>query len=320
MSRAFAFVSNSGPQISGLSIVQNPVELRNLLDPVLPSTWGELRELQVKVLRHKAGKRRYTMEIMLQTTTGEHELIGKVYEEDRSDIYLTMKQISESGFGPEAEFSIPQPYAFIPGLKLLLMEKVHGPLAKEIFLTGNGTEQIEAAERCALWLARFHSQAPMLGSVFVPTDYLAGYCPRLAEPVGSLADKAQLLHKRLEIAAAALDRSEVCACHGAFCHHQISLTETRTTIFDWDNYRVAEPAWDLARFLISLQKLALRKLNSLNALDAVGEAFFKSYTAASRFEVARHLPFYKAAQCLKRANSSFEPMLDEGLRILAEET
>ncbi|HLE63790.1 MAG TPA: hypothetical protein VI750_11640 [Pyrinomonadaceae bacterium] len=67
--------------------------------------------------------------------------------------------------------------------------------------------------------------------------------------------------------------------------------------------------------------------NSLTALNSVGEAFYKTYRATSRFEVAAHLPFYKAANCLKRARKAaleraghrLEAMLDEGLRILAEE-
>ena len=134
-----------------------------------------------------------------------------------------------------------------------------------------------------------------------------------------MSEKAMLLLKRLERAAAGLDHSEMCACHGGYCHQQIILNETRTATFDWDNYRTADPTWDVARFIVTLQKLALRKLDSMKALDAVGAAFYKTYTATSGFEVAKHLPFYKAAHCLKRARDRLEPMLDEGLRILAEE-
>jgi aminoglycoside phosphotransferase (APT) family kinase protein len=231
-----------------------------------------------------------------------------------------MRQISESGFGPEAEFSIPEPFAYMPELQLLLQDKVDGPLATEIFLTGNESERARAAERCARWLAHFHEQAPLSGPVFVLTHKAMEYsADRLAKPVGSLADKARLLLKRLENAASALESTEICACHGGYCHHQIISTETRTSTFDWDNYCVADPTWDVARFIVNLQKLALKSLDSLKALDAVGEAFYKTYTATSRFEVAKHLPFYKAAHCLKRARHRLEPMLDEGLRILAEE-
>jgi hypothetical protein len=148
--------------ISTLATVLDPFELGNYLCSVLPVNWGLLRDLKVKVLKHHRGKR-CTVDITLQTTTGKHSLIGKVYAKDRSDIYRAMKEISQSGFAAEAEFSVPKPIAFIPELQLLLMEKVQGPLASEIFLTGDESEQTKAAERCACWLAQFHACAPMLG-------------------------------------------------------------------------------------------------------------------------------------------------------------
>jgi hypothetical protein len=99
--------------------------------------------------------------------------------------------------------------------------------------------------------------------------------------------------------------------------------------FDWDKHCVADPTWDVAKFIMSLQRLALRNLGSLRALDGVCEAFYKSYTTVSRFEVNKHLPFYKAVHCLRRAKNNLrldsgrmqttEAILDEGLRILADE-
>jgi hypothetical protein len=311
--------SLADPGIPTLHAILNPCELASHLCSILPPHWGVLRDIRINVLKHHEGSR-CTVDITLQTTTGNHELIGKVYAEDRSDVYQAMKQISQSGFGPEAEFSIPRPLAFIRDLNLLVQEKVQGQLAKEIFLTGNDSERAKAAERCARWLAHFHTRAPMSGPVFLFTHELGEQCVhRKLKRAGPLSEKVGLLLKRLEGAAATLDRSEMCACHGGYCHHQIILTETRTATFDWDNHRVADPAWDVARFIINLQKLALKKLKSLKALDAVGEAFYETYTAASGFEVAKHLPFYKAVHILGRARHSLEPMVDEGLRILAEE-
>jgi aminoglycoside phosphotransferase (APT) family kinase protein len=288
-------------------------------------------------------RRRCTVDITLRTSTGKHELIGKVYAEDRSDVYHAMKRINQSGFGPEAEFSIPQPFAFIPELNLLLQEKVQGPLVTEIFLTGNESEQAGAAKRCALWLAHCHMRAPMSGPVFVSTHellehwmhqkllehWLRRVTKRAGPQAGQLIDKAALLFKLLEIAALKHDRVEMRACHGTYCHYQIIASEARTVTLDWDSFCVAHPSLDIARFIIVLQQLALNSHGSLRALDAASEVFCKTYIATTGIDVTRHLAFYKAAHCFKHTRDYLkrddvrperaELMLDEGLRILSEE-
>jgi aminoglycoside phosphotransferase (APT) family kinase protein len=321
------------PRLPTLQAVLDPCELGQYLRQVLPIEWGTIEDIQTQVVQHHRTSR-CTVEISLQTTTGMHELIGKLYARDRSDVYRAMNEIKRAGFGPEEEFSIPQPLAFIPDLHLLLQEKVQGPLVTEILLTGNERERIAAAEQCASWLSHFHAHAPMSGPVFVLThEILEHWMRRLEKRAGpqaeQLMNKAALLFERLEIAAVKLDGAEMCGCHGTYCHYQIILTETQTVTLDWDGFCVTHPSLDIARFIIVLQQLALKSQGSLKALDAASKAFYKTYTAMSRFEVAKHLPFYKAAHCLKHAKHHLKPgnggiemaatMLDEGLRILAEE-
>jgi aminoglycoside phosphotransferase (APT) family kinase protein len=316
--------------ISGLSTVLNPIELGNYLSPILPSIRGTLQNVEIQVLRHHRG-RRCTVEIMLQTTTGRYELIGKVYAKDRSDVYRAMKLISESGFGPEAEFSVAQPLAYLPEINLLLQEKVQGPSAKQIFLTGNESERVKAAERCARWLAHFHAQAPQTGPVFAFSPELGEYwvdcqAKRLEPETEALREKAMLLFKGLKRTAPTLASSEMCACHGDYSPRHIILTEAQTATFDWDSCCVADLSWDLAKFIIKIEQLALL---SHSSPDAPIEAFYETYTAVSGFEVAKRLPFYKAMHCLKHTKSlrkkgkqgivRTEALLDKGIRILAEE-
>src|SRR6266516_6805293 len=139
-------------RIPTLQTVLDPLELSRHLDRPLPAQWGRVRDIQINVLQHRRA-RRCTVGITLQTTTGRHELIGKVYAEDRSDVYHAMNEISCAGFGPEKEFSIPQPLAYVRDLRLLLQEKIQGQPVTEIFSNGGGQEQTLAAERCAKWIA-----------------------------------------------------------------------------------------------------------------------------------------------------------------------
>src|SRR2546426_626946 len=126
----------------------------------LEQLWGPPREICVGVL--KSHRRRCTFEIAFNTERGWHRVIGKAYARDRSDILQAMDAFGRAGFGPEADFSIPQPLAHVSALGVRLEERVEGTSAKEVFLHGNPHERIAAAERCAGWLARFQVDAPPL--------------------------------------------------------------------------------------------------------------------------------------------------------------
>src|SRR3989454_11588832 len=155
----------SDPGIPTLEQALDPNVLRECLPEPLPPEWGAIRDIQLQVLRHQPGKGRCTFEITLGTTSGSHSLIGKVYAEDRSDVYRAMEEIVRAGFGPEEEFAIPRPVAFLAPLRLLLYEKAPGTRSTVAILNTTGSDRALAAERCARWLARFHARGPRSGRV-----------------------------------------------------------------------------------------------------------------------------------------------------------
>src|SRR5215472_7327722 len=79
--------------------------------------WGPVQETQTRVLKCHPGKR-CTFEIALKTDRGSHELIGKVFAEDRSDVHEIMAGIQQAGFGGDSKFAIPGPIAYLPSLRL----------------------------------------------------------------------------------------------------------------------------------------------------------------------------------------------------------
>lgn len=318
--------------IPTLPAVLDPMELGKHLElfSLPPWEWGRVRNVGIRVLKSHRGSR-CTVEIALRTANGTHTLIGKVYVSGGWDVYQAMKRIGGAGFGPEAEFSIPEPLAFLPELQLLVQERVQGHLASEFFLTGDERDWKLAAERCARWLSRFHAIAPKTGPVFDLNNHLtdlARWSRRLAELGEPMAGKAAQLFHRLELAAPALAPINTCAGHGSYCHTQIILANGRTATFDWDGHDVADPSRDVARFIVALKRLALSRLGSIRALDAAAEVFLKTYVALGRPEVESNLPFYEAAICIKLAKYEIskrpfhwrktivEEMLDEGLHRL----
>jgi len=319
--------------LATLSEVLDPIALVKHLRGVSLAPWNgqAVEEVRTRVLKHYFG-RRCTLDIGLRTAKGWHFLIGKVYRKDRSNVFETMERIQQVGFGPQDEFSIPQPIAYLPSLRLLLQEKVEGPLADEIFEAGDEQSRAAAAERCGLWLARFHALAPKAGPASYARDYLDSdsmqRCSREMTKVGGhLADKVARLLQRLEDASSSLSPVEMCPGHGGYRATHVILVPGRTVTFDLDTYDVADPARDVARFVSALRSQALNQLGSIRMLDRAAEVFLNAYLAVGPPDVKKNLGFFEAASCLKRASHSLsrslpdgqeraEAMLDEGLRVL----
>ena len=262
------------------------VILTGVLDPIVLASHlcgislhdlnGEaVKEVQVRrVLKFHAGKR-CTMEIALRTEGGWQFLIAKVYRKDRSDIFQAMKGIRQSGFGPREEFSIPQPVGYASSLRCLLQEKVGGTPAEEVFRTGDETARTAAADRCAMWLARFHALAPKAGPISHPKDFVNSksmqrWSRKIDRLEGRFGDKAAHLFHRLKDVSASLSDVELKAGHGSYNAAHVYLSKDRTVTIDWDWQDIADPARDVARFLYALRRWAYHGSPSPHACASRG--------------------------------------------------
>ena len=322
--------------IATLSEVLDPNALAKHLRGIAQAPWNgaPVEEVQMRVLKHYLG-RRCTLQIGIRTGKGWRSLIGKVYRKDRSHVFQAMGRIQQAGFGPQEEFSIPEPVAYLSPLRLLLQEEVEGPLAGEIFRTGDEQSRASAAERCALWLARFHTLAPKAGEVSSARDDLESESLQrclgeMAKLGGSFADKAPKLFQLLEDECSSLSDVEMRPGHGGYRGTHVILAPGRTVAFDLDTYDMADPARDVARFISALRTLALSRFESIRAMDETADVFLRTYLAAGPPDAKKNLRFFEAAACLKRAKHNFrhlvpqwqekaEAMLDEGLRVLQGE-
>ncbi len=287
-------------------------------------------DARIRVLRwHK--RSRCTMEITLETYGIFHELIGKIYAADRSDTYQTMEALWLEGFDQNSENSIPRPLIYIPSLRLLLQENFGGVSVREIFLGSDRDKQLEAAERSAHWLAYFHNLAPRLTEASPPEKQLARmkrWARRLAELGDAVTEKSEQLFEKLEGEYSQLRGAEVTAGHNDYRPAHVLLVDGRTAVIDWDRYDVGDPARDLARFVVSTQRLALCHLSSIRALNWLADAFLQTYMAERGAGVLSRLRVYRAATCLKlakncaldrqvpRREQNVTAMLDEGVRVL----
>lgn len=315
------------PAMPTLAAVLNPAQLGSYLCQ-WPGAGSACTGVQVRLLRYHPGKR-CVVEITLPTQQGPLGLIGKVYAKDRSDVFRVMGAISAAGFGSSERFSIPQPQVYLQPLQLLLQEKIEGIPSTQAFLSDDESDRETAANRCAGWLAKFHAVAPQLGQRWDCGAYLKSleqWSHRLMSLGGRLADRAGALSKQLQTAHSLPYHSKMCAIHGDFTHHQLLFLQNRIVTVDWDNYAIADPIRDLARFVVGLKRLALRSLGAIRALDNVADIFLKTYEAHDGCYGTAQLAFHKAAVCMEHAKHDVhiqasgwreraEITLAEGLRI-----
>ena len=321
------------PDISALAVALDRDELVRQIG-LLPASrwpWGVPQEVRIQVLSCH-WEPHCTLEIVLRTQSGCHRLIGKVYATDHQNVYQVMERLRQAGFDPDAEFSIPLPLAYFPSLRLLLQERVEGMSAKEIFEHGDERQCAAVAERSARWLVRFQTVAAPAGRISGIDRFLSSAerkCRLISESDALLASKCEQLLERLRAAAPSFGAVSTCAGHGDYCEHQIIFAAGRTAVVDWDLYDIADPARDVAKFIVSLERLAMRHFGGTRALDGAAAAFLRTYLEAGgdpRVPVA--LPFYKAVFWLKGRTKAIqtrtpgwreraEIMLDEGLRSLS---
>lgn len=320
------------PAGSALTAFLDPQEFQEQLELLSSSMrdWGTVGDVQTTVLKCHPG-RRCAFQVTWKAGDSCRELIGKVYTEECPNVFEVMAAMRRKGFDDDSEFSIPQPVAYLRNLRLLLVAKVKGAHAAQIFLEGDAQEREMAAKRSAQWLARFQTLRGIPGGILSSLKMLrrsSRTYKGLVEGCPSLERKAQRLFEGLEPAWESLLDIPMVPGHGDFVPAHVFLGDGRVITVDWDSFTLSDPSRDVARFLLGIRRLAERHLGSIRALDSCAEIFLDTYLAEGNKHVAKNLPFHMAALCLRQAKrfvrrrrprwqERAEALLDEGLRALA---
>lgn len=303
--------ASSGPTdaaIPQLSRLTRASEATTLLRTALwdcPHPWathgaGPLDVQTVTVLRGHPGSR-WTLRYAVRRGDEEHTLIAKVYARDRGDVAATLVTLRHEGFGAGQRLQVAAPLAYVPALRLLLLEEAPGDTAGAALWRGPaGGEAI--GERVARWLAAFHVAAPPLPAAYRRRDPMIA-ARRWARALGvsapALAGDARYLLAALAAARPAWPHPPH-LMHGDFSASHVYVAAETTTVIDWDAYGVGDGLEDAGRFLASLHHLAARDPARCGAAAQATETFARAYRAAVP-AAGRDLAFYEASACLRTA-------------------
>ncbi len=299
-------------------------EFGEALERLCVSEWhsGTLQETRIQPIRRH--RNRCTVAIVVNSRTGQHELIGKIYADDRADVFDTMRRLRRDGFGTESDNSVPTPFGWLPALRARLEEKIEGSPMNDVIRNGRSTDWTAAAERCGEWLGRFHRSAPQPDNGHDLAAKLA-HNHEATTRMTKLRHKAELLLAQLEEAAPMDAAVPGCAGHGSFIPDHVILSGQRTVVIDLDEHDTADPSRDVATFLVALQRRAIKLLAARHALDSAADAFVEAYTASGPPGALVNLPLYHALVYLGRARRDLsnrmpelaEFMLDQALRLVS---
>ncbi len=260
----------------------------------------------------------------MKSRTGQHELIGKVYADDRADVFDTMRRLSRDGFGTASDHSVPTPFGWLPALRVRLEEKIEGLSMNDVIRTGRSADWTTAAERCGEWLGRFHRTARRPERGYDLAANLVLHRQATAR-MARLRQKAEAVLAQVEEAVALAPVVVPCAGHGRYSPDHVLFSGRRTVVIDLDEHDAADPSRDVAGFLVALQRRAIQLLCDRHALDSVPDAFVEAYTASGPSGALANLRLYRALACLrwawrdlnKQTPDLAEFMVDEALRLMS---
>lgn len=284
-----------------------PAGMEARLRKALGST--ELRLKEVRVIRHKPGKR-CLVEYAVETDEASLVVIGKVRARGVDGKSLAVQRgLRGAGFDDESRFAVARPLGEVPELHMWLQRKERGMVATELLAGPDGE-----------WLA---------GRVAELSHELH---ERGVEPLRrphTMEDELRILHERLPLVSEeepawrgridrvltacrrlgeALPEAKRVPSHRDFYPDQVLVDGEKLRLLDLDLYCRADPGLDVGNFVAHVTEHALRTLGSPEASKGVEDALegrfaelsgesvlgavrvYSSLTLARHIHVSRRIP------------------------------
>ncbi len=276
------------PELSFLSEALDPSSAFERLAPVvrdLPGVCWPLHLTEIRVVRHKAGRRCLVEYEFRSGPAGAEQsitLVGKVRLKgvDRST-WSRMNQLWKRGLHGESVdgVSVPRPVAMIPEWRMWLQQKVPGAAATEL-LAGHSGEQL--ARRVAEAIHKLHRLGPPATRRHTGTDelrILQKKLPLVADSNPRLEGRIRQILVACERIADDLPSVEPCPIHRDFYPDHVLVQNDRLHLLDLDLYCQGDPGLDVGNFCAHVQEQSLRQHGRADAMadreEALQERFIE---------------------------------------------
>jgi hypothetical protein len=281
--------------------------ISGLLRPWL-APQAELLESNALLRRHVPGKRcNFQIDLTILPAPGapveRRRVVGKIYAQDQGGlVYEALHESRSHGFAGSA-FLVPQPLAYDPRWKLLLLGWSDGELLRSLVL--GGSDVSHRMEEAANWLLKFHQCGVTTGRRHTFRRHLETLASQKKHVVSvhpELEDRLGSILCRIEARGEALSGWTAGPTHYDFSPDHLLFNEGQVTAIDFDEFRQYDPLFDVAHFMAHLRLLGLRYMGDVARFDELGEAFHKMYRVGAQDYSEARVQFYTAIAYFKMAH------------------
>jgi hypothetical protein len=296
--------------LRGAILLQYPAQLTEILSSSLSKRLGahaQVLDVAVNIRRYKPG-RRCTFELELIPGLAEKDLkkhrrvIGKLYANNLgSKVYDTLQQLWSRGFST-GSLNVPEPLAYDPDWRLLLMSWAEGETLDELIL--NQLDASRAVIQAAEWLVKLHTCGGSEGrhhdfnrlhKLSLWQRYLRVVHP---EAESLFAE----VRSRIEEQSGVLSGWTAAPTHCDYSPDHLVINCDRITGVDFDEFGQYDPLFDVAHFMVHLRYLGLTHFGMLNQFDGLADLFQSTYKARVKDYSDARVRLYIVIVCLKMAH------------------
>jgi hypothetical protein len=266
----------------------------------LVSRGGRLRLKDIRVIRHKPGRRcviEYVTRVYRPDASKEKViLIGKTRaRRSGNEGFRLQKAIWDAGFDSESgdRISVPEPIGVISAFQMWIQRKVKGPTADLLLAQSGG---VGLARRIAGAIHKLHCARVPTEKAHTIHDELRILRECLAEVAlvhPQWAPRLDSLMTACEKRGAATPAAGTCGIHRDFYASQVIVEGDRLWLLDFDLYCQGDPALDAGNFIGHVTEQSLRECGSPDVLGEVERAVEDEFARLSGEKTRPALRLYR---------------------------
>jgi len=234
----------------------------------------QLQGFETRILKRHL--RKVIIDYTLRFRDSTKNYIGLYRESDErlGHTFSVMKTLRSNGFGEDSRLRVPSPILYIPALSFLMMEQAQGePLREVLERRSDPDPYVKGAAR---WLAKLHSCNITVDGASSRDDEIANshrYARAALWLLPTLRSEIQSISNQLIDAQKTLQPCVGKPIHGDYHPRNIIVSPDLTTVIDFEEARMGDPAFDVGYF--TAQTKMTHGLGD-TTLQAV-EAFLQEY-------------------------------------------
>ena len=214
-----------------------------------PGLEQPLQGFEARILKRHL--RKVIIDYTLKFKDSTRNYIGLYRESDErlGHTFSVLKTLRSNGFGQDSRLRVPSPVLYIPALSFLMMEQAEGEPLRGIF--ENGKDPGPYVKGTARWLSKLHNSDITLDGESSQEDEIAAsnrYARGGSWLLPTLKSEIQSISNQLIDAQKAFRPRERKPIHGDFHPRNIIVAPDLTTVIDFEEARMGDPAFDVGYF------------------------------------------------------------------------